>query len=146
MDGIYRATEHDVPKLTPLFDAYRQFYGQKPDLPGASRFLQDRITHSESTIFYCIRGGRIAGFTHLYPIFSSVSMTRTWLLNDLFVDPQFRGSGIASLLLDAASEYGRQTGSKWLLLSTAETNLAAQSLYEKKGWIRSSDFYYQYNL
>jgi len=146
MDGIYRATEDDVLKIAPLFDAYRQFYGQTGDIHAAGNFLYERLANMESVVFYCIAGGRMAGFTQLYPIFSSVSLSPAWLLNDLFVDPSFRGAGVASLLLDAAAEHGRQTESKWLLLSTADENHPAQSLYEKKGWKKSSDFYYQYNL
>jgi GNAT superfamily N-acetyltransferase len=58
-------------------------------------------------------------------------MKRTWLLNDLYVDKKARGKGTATQLLNAAKEFGIETGSKWLLLQTASDNFTAQKVYEK---------------
>lgn len=71
--------------IAPLFDAYRQFYGQTPDLEGARQFLFERLQGGESVIFAVMEGENALGFTQLYPSFSSVSMKPIWILNDLFV-------------------------------------------------------------
>lgn len=40
---LVHVTLEQVDLVAPLFDAYRQFYGQPPDLDGARRFLAERL-------------------------------------------------------------------------------------------------------
>jgi GNAT superfamily N-acetyltransferase len=143
---ILQATIEDVPVVSKLFDAYRMFYQQASDLKGATEFITERLQNKESVILLAYINDAAAGFVQLYPIFTSVGMKRTWLLNDLYVDPFFRGKGIASALLEAAKEFGRSTNSKWLMLQTTNTNAAAQALYEKNGWRKETDIFYSIEL
>lgn len=137
---IKRADERDVAAIAPLFDGYRVFYKKESDLAAATKFLTDRIERDESVIYVAELGGVAVGFCQLYPIFSSVNLKRTWLLNDLFVDEKVRGKGVASALLQAAKAFGFVTEAKWLLLQTAVDNTTAQAVYEKNGWQRINDF------
>ena len=137
---IHRATVADLDALVPLFDAYRQFYRQTSAPEQARQFLLDRFEHSQSIIFLALAGAAAIGFTQLYPSFSSAAMARIFILNDLFVTPEARRSGVGSALLQAAAEYGRHTGAVRLVLSTELSNTAAQSLYEKTGWKRDTVF------
>jgi len=73
-------------------------------------------------------------------------MTKAWLLNDLFVHEDHRGLGIASKLLEKAKELGRLTGSKWLMLQTGFDNTNAQALYQKNGWDKIPDQFYEFIL
>ncbi|MGH8426671.1 MAG: hypothetical protein ACRES7_01640 [Gammaproteobacteria bacterium] len=82
---IRRAELSDLDALAPLFDAYRSFYGRKSDLYGARTFLEERLQREESIIFLAELDSQPAGFTQLYPLFSSVNMSRIWILNDLYV-------------------------------------------------------------
>jgi GNAT superfamily N-acetyltransferase len=138
---IVAAGMDDLDALAPLFDGYRQFYGKPGDLAGAREFLAQRLAAAESTILLAWRDGTAAGFVQLYPIFSSVSMRRAWLLNDLFVRPEARRTGIAQALLDAAVAHARRTNAVWLMLQTAADNAPAQRLYERAGWQRDSAFW-----
>ncbi|MGH8121835.1 MAG: GNAT family N-acetyltransferase [Rudaea sp.] len=143
---IRQATIHDLDKIAPLFDAYRQFYRQPADVELALRFLRERFAHHESVILLALDAGDSAiGFTQLYPLFSSVRATRKYLLNDLFVAPAARRHGVAAKLLAAAAEFARANGAASLSLTTAVDNLAAQKLYESLGWRRDQGFY-EYNL
>jgi GNAT superfamily N-acetyltransferase len=99
---IRRAHIDDLGLITPLFDLYRQFYEQASDLAMAENFLAQRLQHNESVIFLAFDGADAVGFTQLYPGFSSVSMARTFLLNDLYVVSSHRRHGVGSLLLEAA--------------------------------------------
>src|SRR5687768_17229213 len=139
---IRKATIEDVDAVADLFDAYRMWYHQASDIDRAKQFLTDRFRNAESVVFVAEESGKLIGFTQLYPIFSSVSMMRTWLLNDLFVAEDHRGKGIASNLLNAAKQHGCETGSKWLMLQTSCDNHAAQALYEKTGWRKETDHFY----
>lgn len=143
---IRHATIHDLDAIAPLFDAYRSFYGQPSDPALARAFLAERFRHHESIVLLAIDdGGAAVGFTQLYPLFSSVSCTRKYLLNDLFVVPASRRSGAGRRLIEAASAFARAQGAASLSLSTGVSNATAQRLYESLGWTRDESFY-EYNL
>ncbi len=127
--------------MAPLFDGYRQFYGQPADLARGREFLAQRFQQHESLILLARNGqGEGVGFTQLYPLFSSVRMVRTYLLNDLFVAPSARRQGVAAALLNAAADHARSLGAASLSLSTALDNAPAQALYESLGWQRDRQF------
>ena len=141
---ISKVTLDRVEDVVSLFDAYRQFYEQKPDLGGARAFLSERLTEEESIVLLAKDGDRAVGFAQLYPSFSSISMRRIWILNDLFVSPTGRGRGIGKALLKACEGLAVETGAKELILETMKTNLTAQHLYESTGWKRDEVFYRYY--
>lgn len=139
--SIQQATIHDLDALVPLFDGYRQFYGQPSEPARARTFLAERFAHHESLILLARDAtGAAVGFTQLYPVFSSVRIARTYLLNDLFVVATARRQGVAAALLRAAADQARALGAVGLSLSTALDNTPAQALYESLGWQRDRQF------
>jgi len=144
---IRQADLSDVDALAPLFDAYRQFYRRASDLHGAREFLRARLAHGESTVFIALEADVATGFAQLYPSFSSASLARIFILNDLFVDPGYRKRGTGSQLIAAAVEFARSQGASRLTLSTAVDNETAQALYRAAGWKRDEEFaVYNYAL
>lgn len=136
------ATLADLTFIAPLFDAYRQFYDQAPDLARATRFLHDRIQNSESVILLAISDeGRIIGFCQLYPSFCSVEARPIYSLYDLFVAPAARRSGAGKALLQAAEALAAGHGKARMDLTTAKTNQPAQAAYEAVGWVRDEVFF-----
>ena len=134
MTDIRRATLEDLDLVAPLFDGYRRFYGQAADIPRAQAFLRERLERNESTILLAMRDGTAAGFTQLYPLFSSVRTARLWLLNDLFVAEHARRGGVARALLDAAVAFAREQGAAGVMLETMRDNAPARALYRAAGW------------
>ena len=141
---VRQATPDDLEPVAHLFDQYRQFYRRTSDLAAARAFIGSRLQNGDSIIFVVQAepGGALVGFTQLYPLFASLSIGRAFVLNDLFVSPVARGLGLGRHLLERAAEYGRDTGARYLELSTETTNAAAQRLYEKLGWVRETSFYH----
>ncbi|TGM23614.1 GNAT family N-acetyltransferase [Leptospira selangorensis] len=139
---IRQANYNDISKLAELFDLYRQFYNQKSDLTGAIQYLKDRMEHGQSIIFVAeeLSTGNLVGFTQLYPVFSSISMQRSYLLNDLYVKKEYRKNGIAKLLIQEAKSFTKAFQGKGLELSTSMHNTNAQSLYEKEGFLKETEF------
>lgn len=131
---IRRAQIADLPQLAQLFDDYRVFYRKDSDLSAANDFIKERMLAEESVIFVHESGSDITGFTQLYPIFSSTRMRRIWLLNDLFIKPEFRGKGISKELIEAAKEHSRQTNASGLLLETEQANKIGNRLYPSLGF------------
>lgn len=126
----------DLGRIVPLFDAYRQFYGQPSNAEVARRYLADRLERKQSMLLIALLNVRVVGFCQLYPSFSSIALVPTFILNDLYVVPEARGCGTGLALLDAACEFGRHAGAARLTLSTATENAEARALYEKSGWQR----------
>ncbi|GAB6926292.1 GNAT family N-acetyltransferase [Paenibacillus sp. JCM 10914] len=143
---VSQATIHDLDELVHLFDEYRVFYKQASDMEHARKFLMDRLEHKESIIFIAkdMERNIAIGFTQLYPSFSSISMQRSWILNDLYVLDEHRGLGAARLLLESAKEYARVTEAKGLDLSTASDNVRAQRIYEQFGFKKDEEFFHYY--
>lgn len=133
---VRAATIADLDAVAPLFDAYRQFYGQPADPARARAFIGERLRHGDAVILLAQRGGAVAGFTQLYPLFSSVRTGRIWQLNDLYVAPPARRHGVGRALLDAARDHAAASGALGLQLETQRSNAAAQRLYAALGWQR----------
>lgn len=136
------ATISDLDAIAPLFDAYRQFYKQAPDLPLARRFIHERMQRNESVVFIAETDTRkVVGFCQLYPAFCSVRAAPTYVLYDLFVNPDVRGMGAGRSLMLAAEVHAAKTGVARMELSTARDNTVAQSLYESLDWVRDEAFF-----
>lgn len=135
-----RASMSDLSQLCRLFNLYRIFYKQSSDTEGAETFLRARLDKQDSVIFVAERDGKLVGFTQLYPSFSSVSMKRLWILNDLYVDEASRSQGIGEGLLECAKAYAVETRAKGLILSTQKTNQIGQRLYQKSGYKQDEEF------
>ena len=139
---ISRAGPADLDALALLFDAYRQFYGQAPDVPRARDWLRSRLRVGESVVLLAKREGTTVGFVQLYPMFSSVRTARTWILNDLYVDAGARRRGVARALLDASAAVARSDGAAGISLETTQDNAAARALYRAAGWNEDATQWY----
>src|SRR3989344_670543 len=138
---IRLAPPADADTVAPLFDAYRQFYAQAPDLAGAKAFIAERLEREESVILLAQDASQTAvGFCQLYPTFCSVEAAPIYTLYDLFVAPAARKTGAGRSLLMAAEATARTHGKVRMDLTTAHTNTTAQSLYESLGWTLDTVF------
>jgi ribosomal protein S18 acetylase RimI-like enzyme len=142
---IIRATLDDVPAIAPLFAAYRAFYGKPAgEVERAEVFVRERLERGEAVVFTARTPGmaqsNAAGFTLLYPQFTSVGTARVWHLNDLFVAPPCRRLGVAKALMLHAIAFARQDGAVRLTLETQASNAGARALYESLGMTLGTEF------
>ena len=136
------ACQSDISAISELFDLYRQFYEQPPNLRLAQEFINERFAKQESVILVAEDDQLgLAGFCQLYPTFCSVEAKPIYALYDLFVLPSARKVGVGRLLLQAAEAKAALEGKARMDLTTARTNKAAQSLYESLGWVRDEVFF-----
>lgn len=139
---VLRAGVEHLELLTPLFDAYRQFYEQAPDCHAAAEFLRARLTGDDSVVFLALDDdGSGVGFTQLYPAFSSVRLKPMWILNDLYVTRSGRRRGVAAALMNQARRHAVETGAGGLELQTGRDNTGAQALYRREGWQLEEDYF-----
>lgn len=125
--------------VVSLFNQYRIFYNQFSDLGMAKAFIDARLENNESIIFVAMDENKAVGFTQLYPKYSSARLSKNWILNDLFVDIDYRKQGIGEALIKKAMDFAKEQGSTFVQLETTIDNYAAQSLYETIGFKKQGD-------
>lgn len=146
---IKRVDHFQLDDLVDLFDEYRQNEGQPPAPAACRDYLKARIDAVEGVFFLATsdEGGKGVGFVTLYPSFSSVSLRRIWILNDLFVTRKRRAEGVGSALLSAAREFALGTAAKRIELKALIENEGACRLYERHGYKRNAvDSFYVIDL
>ncbi|MEX2697377.1 GNAT family N-acetyltransferase [Rhizobium mongolense] len=88
-------------------------------------------------------GGQFAGLCLFFDSYSTWAGRRGAYVQDLVVDPQFRGSGVGEKLLRETIIYVSATGGQYVRLSVDAANAQAQRFYEKMGleWCREERIY-----
>lgn len=152
------ATDDDVDAVVDLFRQYLRFYDQEVPDAEARAYLTARRTGGDSVLLVAVLGPdadqevaeaglepvghRLVGFAQSYPTWSSVSLSRSWVLNDLFVTPAARGTGAARALVQDVCRRAKESGAIRVSLATAWDNVAAQGLYESEGFVRDQHFHH----
>lgn len=137
----------ELDHLVPLFDQYMVFYQQESNPSRHEAYLRDRIEKNEATVFVAYEEGQAIGFVLNYHSFSSVSLGKIIVLNDLYVNEEKRGKGVGQRLIERTFQLADETGAVRVDLGTAKTNATAQGLYEKLGFVKDEEFYaYSYKI
>jgi GNAT superfamily N-acetyltransferase len=139
--AVRQAVPSDLEELAVLFNQYREFQGKIADLPAARTFLQARLDHGESVLFIAHEHSEPVAFAQLYPSFSSVSLAKVFILNDIFVQESGRRKGVGSQLLDAVESYAWSHGAARVTLNVAKDNTQGQALYAAQGWSLDSQYF-----
>ena len=145
---IYRkANKNDLILVAELFDAYWVFYKNESDVVAAKNFISERMDNNDSEIFVAENSDhRLVGFVQLYPLFSSTRMKKLWLLNDLFVNPEFRSKGVSVNLIDKSKQLVKETKACGMFLETEKSNFIGNNLYPKTEFkLNEGSNYYEWN-
>ncbi|KKI93496.1 hypothetical protein WQ54_04520 [Bacillus sp. SA1-12] len=137
---IRQATIQDLPKLVPIFDSYREYFKQEKNPQEVLCFLFAKFERLESVIFIAEKDNEIIGFAQLYPVFSSLSLQRVWLLNDFFISEDFRNLGVGKQLFSNVKEFTILTKPKGIELSVEHENKQAWTFWEKQGFKLDDEF------
>lgn len=134
---IVRPVERaDFARWLPLWKGYNAFYGRA----GATA-LPDEITRTTWARFFddaepmhalvAERGGELTGLAHYLFHRSTISITATCYMQDLYTSESARGSGIGKALIEAVYVAAAKAGSQRVYWQTHETNATAMRLYER---------------
>ncbi|BCD86470.1 N-acetyltransferase [Pseudomonas solani] len=140
---IVQATLEHLDLLNPLFVKYREFYGELPFPDSSRKFLEKRLRRKESVIYLALADDddtKILGFCQLYPSFSSLSLKRVWILNDIYVAEDARRQLVADRLLQTAKKMAKETNAVRMRVSTSAGNEVAKKVYESIGFREDSEF------
>ncbi|WP_277963097.1 GNAT family N-acetyltransferase [Pseudomonas sp. RIT-To-2] len=140
---IVQATLEHLDLIAPLFVKYREFYGELPYPDSSRAFLEKRLRREESTIYLALPDDddkKLLGFCQLYPSFSSLSLKRVWILNDIYVAEDARRQLVADHLIRTAKKMAKETQAVRLRVSTSASNEVAQKTYESIGFHQDTEF------
>jgi ribosomal protein S18 acetylase RimI-like enzyme len=115
-----------------LRDFNSEFEEPTPGVEALARHYRDLIEAGELTVL--LAGDDADGFCQFRLKRSHYTGKPDALVEELYVVPARRGSGIGRSLLEAAIEAAREAGATHVELTTAETDTAAISLYESSGF------------
>ena len=135
---IERVTEADLTELLPLMRAYCDFYEVAPSddaLLALSRALL-ADPEQEGIQLLARNEGRAIGFATIFWSWATTSAERIGVMNDLFVAPEARGTGVAAALIEACRSECAARGAGKLTWQTAPDNAAAMKVYERVGATR----------
>jgi GNAT superfamily N-acetyltransferase len=130
------ATDQDLPALLPLVRAYADFYESNPadeGLESMCRALLAGPVEEGVLLSGCDAGGKVVGFAAMGWKWSSLRGAKVGYLEDLFVAPEARGSGLADALIEACAQQARERGAPALLWLTQPRNERARAVYDRAG-------------
>jgi GNAT superfamily N-acetyltransferase len=134
--AIERVGERELSELLPLMRAYCQFYDVSPsddDLLGLARALIGDPEREGIQLLARDDDSRAVGFATIFWSWATTSAQRIGVMNDLFVAPEARGTGVAEALIDACRAECRERGAGKLTWQTALDNERAQRVYDRVG-------------
>ncbi len=116
----------------PLWRGYLEFYAT--DLPDeVTDTTWRRLLDSQGPLFGLVaeRRGNIAGFAHCVLHRGTWSLTWHCYLEDLYVVPEARGTGLGRALIAAVYREADARGADRVYWLTHETNTTARALYDR---------------
>jgi len=142
---IRAARRDEVEEMLPLIRAYCEFYKTEPNDDGLRRMFETLINEpTQGAVLIARDDGRAVGFATLDWKWSSLKAARIGYLEDLFVEPEARGRGIADALIEVCADRCRELGMPAMEWLTAPDNHRAQKVYDRTG--AESDTYLEYDL
>lgn len=137
---VRQTTREDRPQMIRLMKGYLDFYQREHPPEHQMHKLLDTLEEQprRGLQFIAEVDGKAAGFATLYTTFSTLSCQEAMVMNDLFVDPDMRASGVGYQLFEACRKHVIENGYAYMEWVTATDNETAQRFYERQGATRSS--------
>jgi GNAT superfamily N-acetyltransferase len=127
----------DRPQWEPLWDAYTRFYEREPH-PAITAHLWQRIHAAQPTVFAIAAvqtaadgAETIIGIAHYLTHENTSQLTPVCYLQDLYVSPTARASGVGQQMIDWLIADCKLHNWSALYWNTRETNYRARALYDK---------------
>lgn len=132
----------EVDLVVGLYNNYRIFFNQPSDVNLAYRFISRRLQHNQSVIFVALvenKGHNIpVAFVSIYPQVNTKEPVKNWIINDLYVEPDYRGKYIGEALIKAAINYAKDSGAKFIEIFSGLNDYVTDKLNDP--FINKPDF------
>jgi GNAT superfamily N-acetyltransferase len=131
MDVVVRPVQQsDQTRWRELYQGYAEFYEvADPQLDALWRMITEE---GSVECFVAEVDGTVAGLAHVHEFVRPLDGGEGGYLDDLYVDPGHRGSGVGAALLEHLRGLARERGWKVVRWITADDNVTAQQLYDRR--------------
>lgn len=144
--SIDLVNENELDDLLPLMRAYCEFYNRSEQIPltnddallAMSRALI--ANPSREGVQLIVRDQKEPtpiAFATIFWSWSTLGGGRLAIMNDLYVSEQYRGQGIADMLITECARHAREHGALSLTWETSVDNKRAQAVYDRSGASKS---------
>jgi GNAT superfamily N-acetyltransferase len=133
---LHTVGDGDLDELLPLMRDYCEFYRVAPADEALLAMARELIADPDCEGVQILARddeGRPVGFATVFWTWSTLRGARVGVMNDLFIAPEARGSGIAEALIAECVERCRERGATSLGWQTATDNRRARAVYERVG-------------
>lgn len=98
-------------------------------LPWSRQSLIDEIVYNDKAVYYCaLLNGKAVGYAGMWQVLDEGYIT------NIAVHPEFRKSGIGSLLMEELLREAQRRGIKAVTLEVRKSNESAKAFYRKYGF------------
>jgi len=140
---VQTLSEKYIDQFVNVVEEYRKFCGFNVSPKATKDFFKNLHKENKAATFITIsEEDEVMGFVNLYPSYSTLSLRKIWILNDLGVSSKFRRLGVAQALIKKSIEFAKETDAIRIELKTAKNNLNAQMLYSEIGFQTDKDNVY----
>lgn len=128
---IERLTDGGDWQLKKLENGFLCEIGEDMLTEEKKRRLEQAVSNGEITYFLAKRGYRAVGMCSVATAFSTFACGNTGVFEDFYIEPVFRGKGIARLLAEAAQKWCRENGVASLAVTCAPCD---EQMYQALGF------------
>lgn len=127
----------DAVSLAPLVAAYAgALLGREAEAPDAA-YVRRLLAEPVVEVLAAELDGRLVGFALYYDLPEAISGRRAGQLDDLFVDPDARGQGVAQALIAKIVDEGRSRGwihLRWMVPDGSPAAALYDRIAERAPW------------
>jgi len=121
-----------VELLKDLFSIEKDFvFNESMQRRGLAMMLENQ---TERCIIVAETDGKVIGICSIQTLISTAEGGPVGLVEDVTVNPSYRGKGIGRMLLSSLEEWANKKGLKRLQLLADRNNAPALEFYEKMNW------------
>lgn len=118
-------------QLLKLENGFKRDIGEETLTEEKKKQLQQAIKEGKIIFFVAKRGYRAVGMCSIAKCYSTFCCSDTGVFEDFYIEPVFRGKGIARKLAQAAQEWSKKNGLVSLTVCCASCDVA---MYQKLGF------------
>ena len=121
-------------QLLKLENGFKREIGEETLIKFQQKQLQQAVREGRITFFMAKRGYRAVGMCSVAAYYSTFSCSNTGVYEDFYIEPAFRGKGIARMLARAAQNWCRENGITSLTVCCAPCD---EAMYQALGFYTS---------
>ena len=129
---IRRGTAADLPRIFELIKGLAEFEKAPEKVTNSPGQMAREQDYFRFIVAEIPETGYIAGFALYYPVYYTW-VGKSLYIDDIYVEPAYRGQGIGTLLLETVLDYAKREGMHRVRWQVLNWNTPAIEFYKKYG-------------